>query len=165
NARAGHVREQPTMMGIMSFGAVVVLVVGGSLGGGSLGRGAELQQPEREREEPFLRVAGEAQAAAEPDRAVVTLGATAQAQEARAAQEQVNGAMQRVVAAIEEAGVPEGRIQTAGLALHPVYSQPPRGPQSEDTEPRIVGFRASNTVRVQVEEPRAIAGVIDAGLG
>ncbi len=133
--------------------------------GSVLGPVPEPRQAERERE-PFLRVAGEAVVTAAPDRVVVALGVTAQAPEARVAQEQVNQAMQRVIAAIEEAGVPEVRIQTAGLSLHPVYSQPdPRRQGLQQEDPRIIGFRASNVVRVQVDQPGTIASVIDAGLG
>jgi uncharacterized protein len=133
------------------------LLIGTFIGG--------VQQPPAPEREPFLRVAGEAEVSAEPDRAVVTLGVTAQAPEARAAQEQVNQSMQRVVAAVVAADVPAGQIQTVGLALHPVYSHPTPGPRGEHREPRIVGFRASNTVRVQVEDPGLLGRVIDAGLG
>ena len=148
-------------MGISNSGMVAALLVGGALGGW-----LQAQQAGQERErEPLLRVGGEAEVAAQPDRAVVTLGVTAQAPEARATQDQVNQSMQRVIAAIVAAGVAPGRVQTVGLSLHPVYSQPPHRPQGEQEEPRIVGFRASNAVRVQLEDPRALGKVIDAGLG
>ncbi|MEX1024925.1 MAG: SIMPL domain-containing protein [Planctomycetota bacterium] len=120
--------------------------------------------PEARQAEPFLRVTGEAEVAAEPDRAVVALGVTAQAEQASAAQSEVSQAMQRVTAAIVEAGIPAESIQTAGLSLQPVYSQGDARRQGEAREPRIVGFRASNTVRVRVEDTARIGSVLDAGL-
>ncbi len=114
---------------------------------------------------PTLTVTGDAEVSSKPDRAVVELGATAQAPQASAAQRQVNEAMQRAVAAIVETGVARQSIRTTGISLQPVYSQPQRDQQQvEEYVPRIVAYRASNTVRILVDEPSAIGGVIDAGI-
>ena len=145
----------------------------GLLGAGSIGlacmAGLMLQTPtprEVGGERPFLRVAGEAEVATAPDLAVVTLGVGAQADQASAAQNQVSQVMQRVTAALVEAGVPAARIQTVGLSLYPVYSQPDYRQQNDAQahEPRVVGFRAANTVRVRLEDIARIGNVLDAGL-
>lgn len=114
---------------------------------------------------PTITVTGEATVAAKPDRAVVSLGAVAQADDAAAAQQRVNDIMQKAIDAIRQAGAPEDQIQTAGLSLHPVYSQPDRRAQNaEPHTPTIVAYRASNTVRVQLDDLDLIGKVIDAGI-
>ncbi|HEV2295303.1 MAG TPA: SIMPL domain-containing protein [Tepidisphaeraceae bacterium] len=120
------------------------------------------------REPPSIVVTGRGEASAAPDRAVVRLGATAQAEQAQTAQDQVNAIVARAIDALKRAGIAERDIQTRDLSLHPVYSeaghipldQRGRGPR----EPRITGYRASNTVEVRVNEVGKVGAVIDAGV-
>ena len=115
---------------------------------------------------PTLAVSGRAEVAAKPDRAILSLGTVAQAQTAALAQEQVERTMQSAIAGIVQAGIAEERIQTSGLSLYPVYSERPRSlPQGESDTPRIVAYRATNSVRVEIHDLAAIGGVIDAGVG
>lgn len=113
---------------------------------------------------PSLAVTGNGEVWADPDEAIVRLGATAQAPTARAAQAEVNRIAGAVRSALAAAGVAEERLQTSELSLHPVYAHP--GPRdAPDQEPRIVGYRASNVVSVRLSEMERVAAVIDAGLG
>ena len=109
----------------------------------------------------ILTVTGNGEAMAAPDHAVVRLGASAQAEEAAAAQISVNEAMEKALAAIEKVGIAKKSIRTSGLTLTPVYS--PNRPDRA-TEPRIVAYRAGNTIEVTVEDIKLIGKVIDAGL-
>lgn len=146
-----------------ALAAAALSSVGWLLAAGSR---APAQDPAGELPPPTLTVTGDAEVSARPDLAVVELGATAQAQQATAAQGQVNETMQRAISALTDAGVPRPNIRTSGISLQPVYSQPPRGQQgAEDQTPRIVAYRASNTVRVQVDDVSAVGDVIDAGVG
>jgi uncharacterized protein len=123
------------------------------------------ERPEgRERRQPTLTVTGEGEASARPDRAVVQLGAVAQAEHASAAQQQVNQPMESAIKLIRELGIPEESITTVGLMLSPVYSEarPPR--EHLQAQPRIVGYRASNRIRVEIDNLDRIGAVIDAGL-
>lgn len=123
-------------------------------------------EPPAERTPPTLTVTGQGRVSAAPDRAVVRLGAVAQADEAQAAQQQVNQVVQRALDAIRGVGVPDERIRTVGLSLFPVYSQPePRPQRGQPEEPRIVGYRASNTVEVTLDDLDLVGQVIDAGVG
>jgi uncharacterized protein YggE len=74
--------------------------------------------------------------------------------------------MARVLAALRQAGVPDTQIRTVSYDLQPVYSQPdPREPRGmEPWQPEIVGYRAHNMVRVEVDEVAGVGGVIDAAL-
>jgi uncharacterized protein YggE len=113
---------------------------------------------------PVLSVTGEGQISVEPDVAVVRLGAGAQEKEAAAAQARVNEAMQKILAAIKQAGVPAEQLQTSGLNLSPVYAQrPPRADGTMD-EPRIVAYHAEITVTARLKDLKRAGPVIDAGL-
>lgn len=112
---------------------------------------------------PSLTVTGRAEAAGRPDQALVRVGATAQADDAAAAQKEVNQLMQRVIKSIREAGVGERQIRTTGLTLSPVYAQR-RRPDDSD-EPRVVGYRAGNTVEVTLDDLSAVGQVIDLAVG
>jgi uncharacterized protein YggE len=113
---------------------------------------------------PSLTVTGTAEVLAAPDRAVVSLGAVVEAKNALDAQNQIAQAMQRVIKDIRAQGIPEEKIRTAGLSLNPVYSHPASRTGQEPEAPRIVGYRASNLVRVQVDDPERVGAVIDAGI-
>ncbi len=110
-----------------------------------------------------LSVSGRAVVTAQPDRAVVRLGAVAQSEEAAAAQQAINEVMHKAIASLRELDVDERRIQTAGLSLMPVYDMP-RPNRDEPHEPRIVAYRASNTLRVEVDDLSLVGPVIDAGV-
>lgn len=119
---------------------------------------------------PTLTVGGEATVRVAPDRAMLTLGATAQADEAQAAQEQVNQVIQRALEAVTELGVPRDQIQTQQVMLHPVYSQrrPPRPMREDEPEaPEIVGYRASSVLEIRLQQldrvGRVLTAAVDAG--
>lgn len=114
---------------------------------------------------PTLTVTGKGEYAARPDRAVLQLGAVAQAEQAAEAQEQVN-AMGEALEAIRDVVGEEGSISTVGISLQPVYTdrharlldgQPP-------PEPRIIGYRAGNRLRVVIDDLTKVGDVIDAGV-
>jgi uncharacterized protein YggE len=111
-----------------------------------------------------ITVSGNAEVAAAPDRGLVTLGAVVESKQAQDAQKQIAQIMQRVIKDIKAQGVPDDRIRTAGLSLNPVYSHPAPRAGQEPEAPRIVGYRASNTVRVQVDQLEHVGAVIDAGI-
>jgi uncharacterized protein len=113
---------------------------------------------------PFIAVTGSAEVAAAPDRAMVSLGAVVESKQAQDAQKQIAQIMQRVIKDIKSQGVPDEKIRTAGLSLSPVYSHPAPRAGQEPEAPRIVGYRAANTVQVQVDELERVGGVIDAGI-
>jgi uncharacterized protein len=113
---------------------------------------------------PSLVVTGNAVVSAPPDRAMVSLGAVVEAKNALDAQKQIAQVMQRVIKDIKAQGLSEEKIRTAGLSLNPVYSHPAPKAGQEPEAPRIVGYRASNTVRVQVDDTERVGAVIDAGI-
>lgn len=121
--------------------------------------------------EPTLTVNGRGEVSVTPDRAVVRLGAVVQAPNAAEAQSQVNGIVTKAIEGIRALGIAEERIGTQTLDLSPVYEMPPphpvqggEGEPPESREPRIVAYRASNTIRVEVDDLTKVGPVIDAGV-
>ena len=112
-------------------------------------------------EGPVLRVRGSAEVRVAPDLAVVRLGIAEEEPTARGAQNAVNNVAGAILEAVRGVGIAERNVQTVRLVLSPVYS--PRGPGDRE-EPRIVGYRASNTVSVRVENLELVGQVIDAAL-
>lgn len=119
-------------------------------------RDAEDERP------PLLIVSGTGSVEVRPDEATVRLGAVAQAERASAAQQEVNRIVGDIIDAVQDAGIAEERIQTASISLGPVYEQ--RAPGGPPTEPRIVAYRASNTVSVRVDQLERVGPVIDSAM-
>lgn len=115
---------------------------------------------------PTLTVAGEGESSTRPDRAVIQLGAVAQAEQASAAQAQVNAVMQAAIDAIRKVDIADEMISTAGISLQPVYTDRQALPRDEQpsAEPRITGYRASKRVRVVIDDLSKVGDVIDAGV-
>ena len=135
--------------------ALIVLLMVGSAAAGQGSPGSEA---------PTIVVTGSGDVSAAPDRASINLGAVAEAKQAIEAQKQLNQIMQRVVKEIKALGIADEKIHTDRLSLYPVYSNPGRKTDQEPEAPRIVGYRAATTVRVQVDDLERVGSVIDAGI-
>ncbi len=113
---------------------------------------------------PAITVTGNADVAAAPDRAQVSLGAVVETRQAVDAQKQLAQIIHRVLSEIRTLGVPNEKIRTAGVSLIPVYSQPKPRTDPEPEAPRIVGYRATNSVRIHLDELDRVGAVIDTGI-
>jgi len=109
-----------------------------------------------------ILVSGTAEATAAPDQAVVRLGATVQTPQADVAQARVNEIMQKAINGVQKLGVNKKAIATSSLTLSPVYAHERNVNVNEG--PRVVGFRASNTIEVTLEDMKLVGRVIDAGI-
>jgi uncharacterized protein YggE len=114
---------------------------------------------------PTLTVRGSGEVSAAPDQALVKLGAVAQSEGATDAQKQVNRVVGSILKAIKATGISEENISTADLRLSPVHERTGRGQAQQANLPRIVGYLATNVVRVEIHEMDKIGDVIDAGIG
>lgn len=110
---------------------------------------------------PVITVTGHGQVDADPDQAVLTLGASVQAERAGDAQTQMAKIMDNVIKAVKTQGVAEKDIKTARLTMTPVYDY---STPATTADRRIIGYRADNTVRVQIEDFQRIAPIIDSGI-
>jgi uncharacterized protein YggE len=94
-----------------------------------------------------------------PDMATVSAGAQTRADTAAEALAANAQAMSGVFRALERAGIARRDIQTSGLSLNAVY-EPYDSERGRDQ--RIVGYEASNTVRVIVRDMDIVGRTIDA---
>jgi len=155
---------------VLSFGLVALLLLAdASLAQPRPDGPVPPRPPERERrgrmDEPTLTVSGNGEAFGTPDRALVRLGAVAQSAQAGDAQKLVGETVAKTIDAVKKLGIDEKSIRTAGVSLTPVYTdQQPRPGQEQPQEPRISGYRASNTIEVRLDDLAKLGPVIDAGV-
>jgi uncharacterized protein YggE len=107
-----------------------------------------------------IRVSATGEARAVPDRAFIDFGVETQAATARQAADENARRMEQVLAALVRAGVARADIQTREFSVFPAYEQRP----GETGEPRIVGYRVSNTAAVRIDDVPRVGTVIDAAL-
>lgn len=83
-------------------------------------------EPERTTDEPtrMIQVTGHGEVQARPDRAIVRVGVETEADEATEALEENSAQMSDVISTTVETGIAEEDIQTTGLQLQPIYSEP-----------------------------------------
>ena len=106
---------------------------------------------------PRVVVSGEGEVAVAPDMAIVSLSVMREAETARAALDDANGAMSAVIAALKEAGIEPRDLQTSGLQINPRYVYP----QDGTGEPRLTGYQVSNTLTIRVRDIATVGQVID----
>jgi uncharacterized protein YggE len=105
-----------------------------------------------------LTVSANASVSRSPDRAWINLAVESPGATAGEASDANARAMQAVMAAIRDQGIPAERIQTQRLELRPRYDRPREG------EPSIVGYTAVNQVRVRIDDLDRVGSVVDAAV-
>jgi uncharacterized protein len=108
---------------------------------------------------PTIRVTEEAMVPTPPDRARVHLAVVTQAPNAADAASRNAERVARVIAALRGRLGQEVRIETAGYTLNPDYRYKPEGGQ-----PTLAGYTASNTVRVTIDDLKAVGRAIDVAI-
>jgi len=104
-----------------------------------------------------VQVEGQATINLVPNQASVSLGDLTQAQSASTAMSESAVLTQRIIAAVERAGIQAVDIQTSGLNLNPVY-----GSASGNSAPPISGYQVSDTISVNLHAVKLVGPVIDA---
>jgi hypothetical protein len=117
-------------------------------------------QPAGEAESPpTLHVSATASVKRTPDVAVIELAVETVAGTAGAAGRENATRMDAVLAALQDAGVPESQIRTRRLDLRPQYDQ------RRDRETReIVAYRAVNQVTVRLDDVEGVGAIVDAAV-
>lgn len=103
-----------------------------------------------------VTVGGHGEAAGVPDRARVRLGVQVQGPTASEALRENSRRMAALVATLREAGIGERQIRTDNVSLWPEYES-----AQPNEAPKIVRYRAGNTVEVRVDDLKALGGVLD----
>lgn len=107
-----------------------------------------------------IQVSGEGEASGKPDKGIITLGVETNARTAADTMSQNSEAMKAILASLKESGIEEKHIQTSAVDLSPQY----RHVDAPDVKPELIGFRASNQVRVTVMKLENMGKAIDAAI-
>ena len=107
--------------------------------------------------QPTISVTGRGTASSPPDMATIITGVTTHAETAQAALEANNRAMQNLLDVLKENQIADKDVQTSNFDMSPEYQRDPRG----QNNPKIIGYRATNQVRVQVRNLPQLGKVLD----
>lgn len=109
---------------------------------------------------PSITVAGSGRVQATPDLAHVAAGVVTEAAQAAEAVRANSAATQKVLAALDAAGIERKFVQTSRFDVSPVYAD--SGSARPGRMPAITGYRAANQVSVEVRGVDRVGAVIDA---
>ena len=104
-----------------------------------------------------IEVTGQAKVSENPDRVYIDIGVTTQAQKSEEATSRNAARISAVIAAVKRAAGPGVQLTTTEYSVSPNYNYPRAG-----GTPSIVGYTASNVIRVRLDDLRKIGPVIDA---
>ena len=115
-------------------------------------------QPES-KDARVIRVAGNATATAEPDRAQVDLGVLTQAQTAKEAAGENAKRLEAVLDAVRQALGAKADLKTISYSVNPIYGEarPNRGPT-------VTGYSVDNVVRVTTGELAQVGKILDSAM-
>jgi len=109
-----------------------------------------------------LSVTGRGEVLVDPDQAVIQVGVRAEEVSAKAAQQEVNKTVQKVLDGLSALAIEPDEIQTSQLSLQAVYADSRN--RREAGEPRIIAYRASYTLSIKTKDLGQISTVIDSAL-
>ena len=105
---------------------------------------------------PIVTVSGLGRVSTKPDRASVSIGKVATAPQAADAIKAVNSTMNELIDQLKRLKLPGAMIQTSSVQVWPEYA-PNRG----NEQPRITGYRATNSVTVRMDDVNRVGEVFD----
>lgn len=105
-----------------------------------------------------ISVSGEGSASGPPDQAQISAGVQTFAATVAEAANENQASIDRIMAALAEAGIAEKHMQTANYSIWPEQDRDPR----DDSQMRVVGYRVSNMINVTVEDVDKVADVLGA---
>lgn len=108
---------------------------------------------------PSISTSAMGEASVVPDRAMLSVAVESQGQTAAAAGAENAKLQTHVIDAVKAAGVAAAQIRTSGYNVFPEYAQ------ASGKGPRVTGYRAQNTVQVEIRNLESVGKIIDAVLG
>ena len=124
----------------------------------SISADAQVATPTPASPPPFIAASAVGEARVVPDRAMLTVAVESQAPSAAKAGTDNAARQTRVIDAVKAAGVAAAQIRTSGYNVFPEYAQ------GDGRAPRITGYRAHNSVLIEVRDIAAVGKIIDAAL-
>jgi uncharacterized protein YggE len=105
-----------------------------------------------------VRASADAVVNAKPDHAQIRLGVMTQAGTAQAAAAQNAAQTKQVIDALKAAVGGAGEVKTADYSIAPQYQY------GNNVPPKLIGYRASNTVMVEIDKIASLGSIIDASV-
>lgn len=96
-----------------------------------------------------------------PDLARISFGVEETAPTAQAASQAAAKSATQLLEALRKQVGDDGKVQTSGYSLHPVYRQETGLPPDRPRRPTIVGYTASNEVGVETKRVDGVGALID----
>jgi hypothetical protein len=103
-----------------------------------------------------IRVTGDSQVTAKPDRVQIDIGVTTHAEHSQQAASENARQVDAVLTAVKKAAGPTAVLKTVNYTLSPTYRY------QNGHEPTLTGYNASNLVQVMLDDLTKISNVIDA---
>lgn len=142
----------------IGLGLVLVLSLAWGLGG----KDAGVASAAGDTEPRLINVSGQGEVMATPDEAQVNVAVETTADTAKAAQEINSRDTAQVIASLKKLGIADKDIKTVQLQLYPVYEESPKPPApQQQPAPKVVGFRAVNSLNVTVRQLDTVGKVLD----
>ncbi len=103
-----------------------------------------------------IRVTGDSQVTAKPDRVQIDIGVTTHAEHSQEAAAENARQVEAVLSAVKKAAGPTAVLKTVNYSLSPTYKY------QNGHEPTLTGYGAANIVQVTLDDLTKISNVIDA---
>jgi hypothetical protein len=117
---------------------------------------ADAQQTAEPASSRLVRATGSAMISVKPDQAEINIGVVSEAETAKAAAAANAAESSKVIEQLKKAGGAKMEIRTVSYSVHPRYRH-----SNDGREPEIVGFTATNVVRVQLHDLEKVGELID----
>ena len=101
-----------------------------------------------------IRVTGDAQVTAKPDRVQIDIGVTTHAEKSAEAASENAHQVDAVIAAVKKAAGPTAVLKTLNYTLAPAYKY------QNGHEPQVTGYNAANLVQVQIDDLTKVMGIL-----
>jgi len=116
---------------------------------------------EEEKPPRTIAVAGEGKVKTKPDTASISAGVVTEANTAREALDKNTERMQQVMQGLLEAGISQDDLQTAQFSVSPIYSRQTRKAGAPRVDPKIAGYRVSNTATGIIRDLKKVGPILD----
>jgi uncharacterized protein YggE len=107
-----------------------------------------------------ISVTGRGEINVEPDMATVTIGVQAEAEDTAQALDQASAATAAILATLDIENIPAADIRSGAIRLQPRYSQ-----SVLSSGQQIIGYRAVNSIEVDVTDLDRLGGLLSAMVG
>lgn len=128
--------------------AVLVLTVLLMLSFSAVGWAAEVDQP-------YISVSGESTVEVAANRVDINVAVVTEGTDVKTAQAQNAKIAEKLIEALNNAGIKQQNIMTSGYNIQPNYDY------ARDGQPQLIGYRVVNEVKVTVEDVSTVGSIID----